>query len=404
MSAITPIPCENVEIDSNSLETTAARLVCSIKPRWALKKLVFKKLTNDSHLIYYLIFLKDTNDEQNSVILKLYPTNSDVYADQEEQFHLLSHLIQQKVAAHVLLRFNNGYICTPIPGKALDIKEQPIGELVARKLAEFHSIPSRFHGTRLADKLKQYIDLFTDKNKTLHDRLVTIQNQREKSINNTKNLFTSFKSVIGFHSIPTYPLTFAQLQTQLKDVSWMELSNDIDCIQSTLEKNGSLFDIPIVLCLNNLRLGNFRYDSTNHSIAIIDFDHCLHDYYLFDIVSFFLELSTDDYEKKYPERPIQKQFLADYLKNSTLNMSNSVYDHRKVAEYELEHLCDLCGLLIAPVHLYWALWAFLQALLTKPTNTFDYVNYGRIRLAQYYRHKSNFFLPMNQSRKPRPKF
>ncbi|UJR32923.1 hypothetical protein I4U23_020384 [Adineta vaga] len=404
MSTMTTIPQEPIEIDLNSLETTAARLVCSIKPRWALKKLVFKKLTTDCHLIYYTIFLKDNEDERNNVILKIYPTNFDVYADPQEQFHLLTHLIEQKIAARVLLRFNNGYISTSIPGKILDLKEQPIGELIARKLAEFHSIPSRFHGSRLADKLKQFIDLFTDKNKALHDRLVEIQTQREKSGNNTKTFFSSIKSVIGFQTTPTLPLTFAQLQNQLKDISWTELSNDIDCIQSTLEKNSSLFDIPIVLCLNNIRYENFLYDSTNRSLSIIDFDHCLHDYYLIDIVSYYLELSADDYERKYPERSIQKQFLNDYLKNSTLNMSNTVYDHRKVADHELEHLCDLCGLLIAPVHLYWALWAFLQALLIKPTSTFDYVNYGRIRLAQYYRHKNNFFLPINHSQKTRPKF
>jgi hypothetical protein len=277
-------------------------------------------------------------------------------------------------------------------------------ELIARKMSEFHSTPSRFHGSRLADKLKRFIDLFTDRNKALHDRLMEIQSEREKSNNTTKSFFNSFKSVIGFNSTSNFPLTFAQLQARLKDISWTELSNDIDCIRSTLEKNWALFDIPIVLCLNNVRLSNFIYDNRNRSIAIIDFDHCLHDYYLIDIVSYFLELASEDYERKYPERHVQKQFLNEYLKNSTLNMANTVYDHRKPADHELEHLCDLCGLLIAPIHLYWALWAFLQALLTKPTSTFDYVNYGRIRLAQYYRHKSNFFLPVDPAKKTRPKF
>lgn len=277
-------------------------------------------------------------------------------------------------------------------------------ELIARKLSEFHSIPSRFHGSRLADKLKRFIDLFVDKDKALHDRLIEIHSEREKLSTPRKSLVNSLKSVIGLSSTPNSPLTFAQLQARLKDISWTELSKDVDGIWSALEKNWALFDIPIVLCLNNVRLSNFMYDAENRSLSIVDFDHCLHDYYLIDIVSYFLELAGEDYEKKYPERHVQKQFLAEYLKNSTLNMANTVYDHRTPADHELEHLCDLCGLLIAPIHLYWALWAFLQALLTKPTSAFDYVNYGRIRLAQYYRHKGNFFLPVDPAKKTRPKF
>ncbi|CAF2853642.1 unnamed protein product [Rotaria sp. Silwood2] len=405
MSISCTIPDEQVIVDINSLETTAGRLICSIKRRWAKNKLLFKKLTNDDHLIRYVIFLKDTQDEQSNVILKIYSTNSDVYTDYQEQLRLINYLNNYKITPHILLTFINGYFCNYIQGNILDIKEQETHQLISRKMAEIHSIPIQFHGPQLSDKLKSFIDLFTNKNLTLHNRLVQMTKENEKFNNsNKKNILKSLKSVIGLNTIPIFPLTFIQLELQLKDISWIEISMDIDRIQLNFENNWSSFNIPIVLCLNNMKLNNFLFDIKIKSISIIDFDHCSHNYYLIDIVSYFLELATDDNKTKYPERSIQKIFLSDYIKNSKLNLSTIVCDQSKPTDYELEYLCNLCELLIAPVHLYWALWAFLQALLTKPTSTFDYVNYGRIRLEQYYRHKDKFFRPLNETIKNMPKF
>ncbi|CAF1404577.1 unnamed protein product [Adineta steineri] len=403
-STSTTIPNETVEIDVNAVETNASRLVCSIKPRWALKKFIFKKFTDDNHFICYAISLKNNEDDQSSVIIKVNPTNADVYTDYQEQFRLLNHFIQNKTAAPILLKFTNGYISSYIEGKTLDIKEKETHELIARKIAELHLIPNKFQEPHFIDKLKHLIDLFTDKSKNLRTRLVKIQKEKEKSGYYNKNFLNSFKSVIGFNTTPTFPLTMAQLQLQLKDISWTELSNDIDCIRTIFEKNWSSFDIPVVLGLNNMRVNNFLFDSKTKEVSIIDFDHCSQNYCLIDIVQYFLELASEDFERKYPSRQIQKQFLREYLKNTTLNLSSIIYDHLKPSDLELDQLCDLCGLLIAPVHLYWALWAFLQALLTKPRSTFDYVKYGRIRLAQYYLHKNKFFLPLNHAQKDKPKF
>lgn len=124
MSTITTIPFENVAINRPSLELAAGRLICSIKPRWALKKLAFKRLATDEHSVYYVVNLKDNEDDQNSVLLKIYSTNSDVYTDHEEQFHLLTHLMDEAIAPQLLLRFANGYLCQHISGKPLDIKDQ----------------------------------------------------------------------------------------------------------------------------------------------------------------------------------------------------------------------------------------------------------------------------------------
>ncbi|CAF4204321.1 unnamed protein product, partial [Rotaria sp. Silwood2] len=185
MSISCTIPDEQVIVDINSLETTAGRLICSIKRRWAKNKLLFKKLTNDDHLIRYVIFLKDTKDEQSNVVLKIYSTNSDVYTDYQEQLRLINYLNNYKITPHILLTFINGYFCNYIQGNILDIKEQETHQLISRKMAEIHSIPIQFHGPQLSDKLKSFIDLFTNKNLTLHNRLVQMTKENEK-FNNSK--------------------------------------------------------------------------------------------------------------------------------------------------------------------------------------------------------------------------
>ena len=189
-------------------------------------------------------------------------------------------------------------------------------------------------------------------------------------------------------------MTIDQVESHLKDTSWAELSTEIDFIRTVFDSHWSTYQIPEVLCLINLNPHNFLYDSKAHTISIIDFDHCSQAYFLLDIVSYFLELASENPENKYPTRDVQKAFLKEYLKHSSVNLTGIIYDRLKPTDMELEQLCDWCGLLIAPVHLYWALWSFLQALLVKPTTTFNFITYGKSRLGQYQKHKQNFFIPL----------
>ncbi|CAF3008389.1 unnamed protein product [Rotaria sp. Silwood2] len=400
MSATDNILHEAVEIDVDSLETSANHLICLIKPTWVSKKIIFKKLGTDDNNIYYSASPSDHDDEQHGVVVKLYPKNSDLYIDHQKELQLIEQFVHHGIAPRILLTFINGYFSTYALGKILDIKEDHTHQLISRKLAEFHSMSLKFNDNlHFVDKLKQFIDLITKKNVSLHNRLIEIKEEQEKSAEQNPSFFTTVKSAIGLNTTPTLALTLDQLELQLKDTTWAQLSTEIDFIKSIFENNWSKHNLPIVLCLNNMNIHNFLFDSKNKTISIIDFDHCSYNYFLMDIVSYFLELSKDNYENNYPQRHIQKLFLTEYLKYSSLNLSTMIYDPAKPIDNELENLCDLCGLLIAPIHLYWALWAFLQALLTKPTSTFDYVNYGKIRLAQYQKHKRNFFLPLYHSHK-----
>ncbi len=122
MSATTNTPYEPVEIDVDSLETSAGRLICTIKPTWVSKKLIVKKLGNDENTIYYSIVPIYNEDEQHGVVIKVYPSNSDVYTDHQAELRLIEELAQHEVAPNILLAFTNGYFSNYVLGKTLDIK------------------------------------------------------------------------------------------------------------------------------------------------------------------------------------------------------------------------------------------------------------------------------------------
>lgn len=117
-------PHESVEIDVNSVETNANRLIGLIKPTWVSKHLIFKKLGTDDNKTYYSIIPNDIENEQHGIVLKIYPTNSDVYADRRIEFDIMHQLVQYNLASRILLTFNNGYFSTHLRGKTLDINQE----------------------------------------------------------------------------------------------------------------------------------------------------------------------------------------------------------------------------------------------------------------------------------------
>lgn len=244
---------------------------------------------------------------------------------------------------------------------------------------------------RFIDRLIDFIDLLTNKNSTLHERLAEFAQMNPKTDQTRANLLTSFASVIGLLNNRKLPITFNQLELQLKDISWQELSHEIHRMRVILDNQWSSLDLPVVLCLNNLKFENVSSNTRTSSMTFLTFDHCSMNYYLFDLVSYFLELANDDDASKYSTHQIQKHLLRIYFSSSKLTMSNLIYDQQKPTDEELDYFLHLADLLVAPIHLYWALWSFLHALLIKANSSFDYVNYGRFRLAQYDQTKAKFF-------------
>ncbi|CAF4018714.1 unnamed protein product [Adineta steineri] len=362
-------PHENIELSSDKndeVESAALQLVSnSLKTNWTNPSI--KKLTegHSNNLFAIRPSSKDSDDKKDQgVIVKVYGKNSDLIIDRKEEIRFMLYLTQFQMASQLLLTFNDGFIYEYIPGTPVDIHDEQKSLLIARRMAEFHSIPlmkSHDNQTKaqLSEKLRHFVNLLSGKNDELHKRL----DKKGSSI-----------------------------LSNLENISWSDISNDIDKIEHIFENKQSKWShIPVIVCHNDTLIGNFLCDEeNNNAISLIDFEHCARNMWLFDVFNYFIEFAgmdsvEPDFDGTYPSRSKQQEWLQIYLSHAT-------FLHNEKIKMSLDELCDLGDCLRAPIHLYWALWAFLEALCNPASlKEFDYINYGKSRLEEYKNRKDEFF-------------
>jgi thiamine kinase-like enzyme len=173
------------------------------------------------------------------------------------------------------------------------------------------------------------------------------------------------------------------------NLPWSEIIEDIDKIEKIFQ-NSKWSKLSIVVCHNDTQSLNFLYND-QQKISIIDFEHCARNIWLYDVYNYFIEYAgfeheEPDYDQAYPSREKQIKWLETYLSNATF--LNDKFEK----SISIDELCNLGDQLRAPIHLYWSLWAFLEALLNPESmKKFDYIKYGKWRLKEYEKYKNDFF-------------
>ena len=245
--------------------------------------------------------------------------------------------------------------------------------LIAQKLAQYHSIPSDNSGNKkksqLVEKLRHYLNLLNGTNPQLRERLESMKDS-------TMDILSTIKLTIGLQS------SSPSLES-LIDYSWSKLNNDLQRIESTIDREWS--SVPVVFSHNDTQSRNFLLVKGTKTIDMIDFEHCFDNLYLFDIANYFVEFSGFGSSPDWESQERRKAFLQEYLQHARfLSNSNSEIDPEKLSED--------CYRLVALTHLYWSLWALLQSLLNpQALSQFDYVSYAKSRFNQYKLHKNDFF-------------
>ena len=147
----------------------------------------------------------------------------------------------------------------------------------------------------------------------------------------------------------------------------------------------------IVNCHNDTQTLNFLVDENENKLSLIDFEHCSRNFWLYDVFNYFLEYAgfeteQPDFDSAYPSREQQRKWLEVYLRHAIF--LNDKFERT----LSIDELCNLGDRLRPILHLYWSLWAFIEALLnTEAMKKFDYVKYGKWRLNEYEKTKDKFF-------------
>ncbi|CAF4069871.1 unnamed protein product [Rotaria sp. Silwood1] len=114
----------DIELDPSDLNTSAPRLICSVKVDWMNKTICSKKLTDGLSNTLFVMF-PQAEDEQ-AIIVRIYGVNSDLIVDREAEIRAMIRLSQYDMANKVLLTFNNGFISSFVAGEQINIQDENI--------------------------------------------------------------------------------------------------------------------------------------------------------------------------------------------------------------------------------------------------------------------------------------
>eukprot|EP00761_Pharyngomonas_kirbyi_P007814 gb/GECH01007825.1/.p1 GENE.gb/GECH01007825.1/~~gb/GECH01007825.1/.p1 ORF type:complete len:266 (+),score=44.93 gb/GECH01007825.1/:1-798(+) len=248
--------------------------------------------------------------------------------------------------------FANGYVYEYIQGAPLPADRLPdYIEPIAHTLAQWHQMPVPTSGedeNRSDGKEWDSIQGPT---------LIPVMRQWHQIAQNSLEKNPENKRIIA-ESIPFH-----------------DIGQQLDNIEKLIHER------PKAFCHNDVNPMNIIVDE-NENMTFIDFEYCSYNYRDFDIANHFCEWAGLDLDfSRYPDIKHRRRFFRAYLaaihgaepqQNSLLIMEESVKQFRMIC------------------HLYWGLWAIVQADISNID--FGFIDYAVTRLSRFYELKQYYRL------------
>ncbi|CBI28178.3 probable ethanolamine kinase isoform X2 [Vitis vinifera] len=252
------------------------------------------------------------------------------------ELHAIGYLSAAGFGAKLLGVFGNGMVQSFINARTLtpsDMKMPKLAAEIAKQLRKFHQV--EIPGSK---EPQLWIDIFK---------------------------FFEKASTLKFDDI--------EKQKKYKEISFEEVHNEVvelkeltDCLNS-----------PVVFAHNDLLSGNLMLNDDEGKLYFIDFEYGSYSYRGFDIGNHFNEYAGYDCDYSlYPTKNEQYHFFRHYLAPDKPN---------EVSDKDLETLYVEANTFMLASHLYWALWALIQAKMS-PID-FDYLGYYFLRYEEYTKQK-----------------
>ncbi|XP_077240833.1 protein kinase superfamily protein isoform X2 [Tasmannia lanceolata] len=170
----------------------------------------------------------------------------------------------------------------------------------------------------------------------------------------------------------------SEKQRKYETVSFREVYDAVAELKDLTE----LLDAPVVFAHNDLLSGNLMLNDDEEKLYLIDFEYGSYNYRGYDIANHFNEYAGFDCDYNlYPDKDAQYHFFRHYFQPDKPH---------KVRDEDLEALYVETNSFMLASHLYWALWALIQAKVS-PID-FDYLDYFFLRYNEYRRRKETCFL------------
>ncbi|XP_038698396.1 probable ethanolamine kinase isoform X1 [Tripterygium wilfordii] len=344
----------STEIKSSSLTVDTSLSLPDMTPRVInLCKDLFKKWSklDDSRFsvqtvsggitnLLLKVTVRADDGNEDSVTVRLYGPNTDYVIDRERELQAIKYLSAAGFGAKLLGVFGNGMVQSFIIARTLepsDMREPKLSAEIARQLHEFHQ--------------------------------VEVPGSKEPQLWN--DIFKFFKnaSKLKFDDDD-------EKQEKYQKISFKEVHNEI----LELEELTGRVNSPVVFAHNDLLSGNIMVNDDEGKLYFIDFEYGSYNYRGYDIGNHFNEYGGYDCDYSlYPNKDEQYHFIRHYLQPDKPH---------EVSEKDIEALYLEANVFMLSSHIYWALWALIQAKMS-PIN-FDYLGYFFLRYNEYKKQKGRW--------------
>ncbi|XP_071532709.1 ethanolamine kinase 1-like [Panulirus ornatus] len=324
------------------LRAGAKQVLAHIRPQWQHHNLHFKTYTEGVTNTLVGVWCGGQSEQ---VLVRVYGNNTHLFIDRQQEINTMKVVHEAGCGPEVFAAFTNGlcYAFTSgVPLTFRDVTKEPVWRAVTRKAARFHKIQA---GDRqkpmLFPKLRQFLSLLPD------------------SCTDSKK----------------------QRRVEARGCTKQQLVRLTDELESHLVPLGC----PVVFCHNDLVMRNIVWDPDTISASFIDYEYAAPNFQPFDIANHFNEYSgMEELDfSLYPSPGMQRAWLRSYLAHYC------GLPEEKVSTEEVELWRGWVTKFTLASHLFWGVWAFLQACHS--SIDFDYFEYGFLRLAEYNKRKQEVF-------------
>jgi len=160
-------------------------------------------------------------------------------------------------------------------------------------------------------------------------------------------------------------------------ISFREIQDEV----KELKDLSDLLRAPVVFAHNDLLSGNLMLNDSEGKLYFIDFEYGSYSYRGYDIANHFNEYAGFDCDyNMYPDKDAQYHFFRNYMQPDRPS---------EVQAQDLEALYVETNTFRLASHIYWALWALIQAKVS-PID-FDYLGYFFQRYGEYKKQRESCF-------------
>lgn len=286
------------------------------------------------------VSVEEENGDNVAVTVRLYGPNTDYVVNRERELQAIKYLSAAGFGAKLLGVFGNGMVQSFIHARTLtpsDMRKPKLVVEIAKQLRRFHEV--EIPGSK---EPQLWVDIFK---------------------------FFEKASALQFEDIDK--------QRIYETISFKEVHREV----TQLKELTGLLNAPVVFAHNDLLSGNLMLNDEHDKLYLIDFEYGSYNYRGFDIGNHFNEYAGYDCDYSlYPSKDEQYHFFRHYLQPEKPN---------EVSEKDLEALYIETNTFMLASHLYWALWALIQARMS--LIDFDYLGYFFLRYNEYKRQKEMSF-------------